>query len=450
MLQTLLARLRADSGLSQLLKQSGVLYIAGLFSLGLTFAQQISTARILGAEDYGRLAVVISSGLLVMMVVDFRTWEVATKYMARPIADGDSAESVRVVSWLVSVEVVTGVLGAVVTALLAAPVARYLLQTPELDTLVRVYAISVPFRVMSSGVIGVLPRLYDHFAWVAAKSVIYAVIRLVLMTGAALLGFGLMGVVVAAVVGEVLNIGILGLMALALHRKYLQDAPLFDLTPSPSRKQAITLMRHVWLSSTLAGLHYQTFVPLLALLTTPVQVGLFRSGLDIAELVEKTIQPLALVFSPRIIGLYEQGQVSEFRRYLKQVAVLMFSIVLPLTIGLCIVVPLVLPILLPTYEGIVPVTVILVIGIGIHTALQWWIRPALIALNLVNWLNVITFILIVLSVMGLVLLVPSLNSIGGALVKAGFMAFVALLSLLILTLRLASERARLAHPVEQG
>ena len=442
LIQQALAKIRADSSLSMLLKQSGILYMAGLFSLALSFAQQISTARILGADDYGRLAVVISSGMLVMLLVDFRTWEVATKFMARPIADQQHPETVRVMSWLLLIEAVTGMLGALGTAALAGVIAVHLLQAPDLDELVRVYALSIPFRVLSAGVIGILPRLYNRFDWVALKSVIYAVIRLVLMTGAALLGFGLTGVVVAAALSEIINMGILLLMTVAIRRRHLKNTRIWDFQPPQQFLSLRRLLGDMWIVSTLAGFHFQTFIPLMALLTIPAQVGLFRTGMDIAELIEKTVQPMTIVFSPQIIALHEQERRAEFRRYLKQVAVLMLGLTLLLGVGLLLAAHFVLPIILPDadYARLPDIVMILVIGLGIHTALQWWIRPAMVAFGRVGWLNLNMAGLIVLSFPALVLLVPVWGAAGGAVVKAAFMGLYALVSLVLLRFTLASGR----------
>lgn len=395
--------LRQDSNLRDLVRNSGVLYAGGLVSLALTFAQQITTASFLGAEDYGRLAIVISAGLLVMLVIDFRTWEVGIKLLTHSEMEHDIAETARVTTWLLAIELITGVLGAVVIALTAPWMAETFLQSPELTSLIAAYALAIPFRVLSLGVLSVFPRIGNRFDWLAQKSIAYAVVRLVLMTGAAAAGLGLPGVIIGVVIGEVFNFGLLVIIALRLYSPRREGHVLFDLSRPSQFEDGRHMIGQLWVSSTLTGIHYYTFVPLMSLVTDTVQVGRFRSALDIAEVVERTVQPLAVVFTPRIMILGNSNEHLLLRRYVLQCAGILSALVIPLVLGIMLLGKFVIPLVLSSkgFEDIWYVTNLVLVGVATHTILQWWLRPVAVAMRTVHSQNWVMVASLILSALGL-------------------------------------------------
>lgn len=435
-MQSILTRIRHDAHLTNLLKNSGLLYASGIFSIILTFVQQITTANALGAADYGRFAIVLSSGFLATVIVDFRTWELGTKLLAAPIAQHNYQESIRIITWLNAVELAAGLFGALSIFLLAEPIAWYLLQTPEISWLIQLYAFSIPFRVVVMGISSVLPRLFNHFNWVAIKSVGYALARLVFISGAAWLGLGLVGVVIAAILVEVLHLGVMIVMALAIRKYHLPGTPVFDLTRPRQFAEARIMLGAFWLNSTLLGIHIYAFIPLMALFTTPAQVGLFRSGMDIAELIDRAIQPLLLVIWPKIITLYAPNQFQTFRRYVRQAAVLLNLIALPLALAIIIASSVLLPRLLPHEEfaNLAPIVAILVAGNGIYIG-QFWTRPVIIVTDLLSTQNGLTFGLLVISFGILIWLTPTYAAMGSAVARAVFLLLSGFSSFLLVQSR---------------
>lgn len=390
-----------DTNLKSLLRGAGLMYVAGLFSIGLTFFQQITTAGLLGAEDYGRLAIILGSNALILLFVDFRTWEISTKLLSRFQRQSDSAMIAGVITWYLLVDLISGMVGIAINVLLANFIATTLTQTADLTNEIRLFALIIPFRLISVGVPTVILRLYDHYGWLAAKSVIYAVLRLCLMTGGALLGFGLEGVLIGAILGEMFNTAILLVLLVRLWRTQVSrgdrmirfDAPqlLFD---------QLRTLRDLWIGGTLKGLQLETFIPLLAVLTTPTQVGLYRVGFDIASLITRVIEPMSVVIQPTIMKIYEQETRSAFVRYLKQITLLLSAVILPITFGMVFWGPSVFPIILEDFEGVSQVVSLLAIGFSASCVLIW-VRPVVVAMNLITFHNLISFITSVYSVAGL-------------------------------------------------
>ncbi len=435
-MERILGKIRNDANLKDLVRHSGLLYISGLFSLGFMFAQQMTTASLLGATDFGRLAVVLSTGLTVATLLDFRTWEIGSKLLTEALQSQQHRETVRIITWLYLVDFFAGLIGVALLFVLAEFVAISLLHDPELVWLIRLYALSVPFRLLGGGIVGALPRYFNHFDWLAIKAVIYAVVRLVLMTGAALLGFGFTGVVIAALLSEIVHVGMLLIMARAIWWNRLRQSAIFDLGKPTNFDEGRRMLPRFWINSTLIGLHLNLFIPIAALLTTPAQIGVFSVGVAVMELIDRAIQPLWVVFTPKIIMLYRPSTLPDFRKYLRQAAGVSGVVVISLTLMLIIAAPFVLPVLLrgSEYEGVVIVTIILAAANGVYMGLMWT-RPAIITTGLISWHNVLTFALLILSLVVLVSFVPSNGAVGAAVAKAVFLALSGIGSLLLLRSR---------------
>ncbi len=422
-MQRLISKIKSDSNLSDLLRHSGIMYASGLFSTLLLTIQQISTAKLIGPADYGRLATVMGSGLLVMLIVDVRTWELGTKLLARPILDRDYKETSRVITWLTSADIVAGLISAGIVFVFAGPMATHLLQAPDLEWLVRLYTLSIPFRMISNGITRTSLRMYNRFGLLSAKSIAYGAARILLMTGAALLGLGLEGVIIGAILSEVIGALMLLVMQIGVSRRELPGTALIDFHKPHQFHEGLHMMGGLWLSATLAGLQTETFVPILALLTTPAQVGIFRSGLDIAETIEKLLIPFMLVLFPQVVKSYEQTSRAQFGRMIKQSALLMGILTLPFTLGIIFVGGLILPRLLgPDFTGVSTVASFIAIGFTVYGILMWT-RPALIALNRIAELNIVGISVVLISTVCLFTLAPTYGATGGAAIRGGVMVF---------------------------
>ncbi len=428
------ARIRRDRNLTGLLRNSGIMYASGIITIALTFIQQIVTARLLGPADYGRLATVLGSSAFLLLLLDVRTWELGTKLLARPVLDNAHDESVRIINWLIVVDLFLGLLGALLLLLAADWVATDLMKAPDLVGLVRLYAISLPFKQVGSGGPLALVRLRDRFDWLSIKSVFYAGARLLLLAGPALLGFGLVGVVVGAIIAEFINMASQMLMYVLLWRK-MPNTRLIDLTRPAQFAEGSRLLINLWFSATLQALQLETFVPITALLTSPAAVGILRSAYDVSNLINSLIQPISIVLSPGIIKTYELSPGSEFRRLLKQATAILSVMVIPLTLGIVFLGPLVLPrILGPAYEGVGTAAAFFAIGFGVNAVFSW-LRPVVVAMKLIREQNILSLISVVISTAGLLFVAPRYGAEGSALVVGGTIAIYALVLFVVIRRR---------------
>jgi O-antigen/teichoic acid export membrane protein len=249
-----------------------------------------------------------------------------------------------------------------------------------------------------------------------------------------LLGFGLAGVVVGAIIAEFINMASQMLMFVLLWRR-MPNTRLIDLTRPAQFAEGSKLLVNLWFSATLQALQLETFVPITALLTSPAEVGILRSAYDVSNLINSLIQPISIVLSPGIIKTYELSPGAEFRRLLKQATAILSVMVVPLTLGIVVLGPIVLPRLLGSaYEGVGTAAAFFAIGFGVNAVFSW-LRPVVVAMKLVREQNILSLISVIISTAGLLFVAPRYGAAGSAAVVGGTIAIYALVLFVIIRMR---------------
>lgn len=409
-----------DISLRNLIRYSSVIYGAGFVSILLTTLQQLTTAGWLGAGDYGRLATVVSSSAVIMLLIDVRTWELGAKFLSRPILDQDHTEISRMVSWLILLDLVTGLVGAAILIIFAQPIADHLLKSTNFTPYIRLYALTMPFQLMGLGVLRTAIRLYEYFNWLAVKSVIYAVFRLILLSGIALLGFGFTGVLIGLVCSEILNALVMLMMVKGIYAREIPDAKLIDFTKPHQFDAARRMIGDLWLGATLKGIQLETFIPIMALLTNPTQVGIVRTGIDLSGLVIRLTDPIMIVLMPMIMKSAEQDSRAKFVRLLKKGSGFVASLVLPFIVVMLGLSSIGIPRLLGSdFAGVDEIVVILMLGSGFNVIFLW-LRPAIVALDCIRSQNILSVILTGFSIVGMFVFIPPYEAIGGAMILSSY------------------------------
>lgn len=445
-MKTILSRLRQDVNLFSLLKGAGLMYVAGVITIGLTFLQQITTVNLVGFQVYGQFAAITSSALVILLIVDFRTREASTKYQARYQANGRFDELVRMNTWLITLDLAAGLIGSLLVLIFAAPIAEFMLQDAQLIWLVCLMAIFLPLNLIARGVPTATLRLYDYYGWISVKSMIFACTRLVFVTGAAYLGFGLVGVLVGFLLSEFIHTVMITIMMLmVLRRKLPANQPRIEWTRPQDTPSILPLLRDLWISGTLKGVQGQAFIPIVALLVSPVQVGILRTGLDLSTLIYNVIRPLEVVMDPHILRAYEQDSRSDFLRIIGQMMGLVSLLTLPFAIVIVFFGSSVLPVFIEdTTSELIEVTRYLTMAVTFAVIMQW-LRPALIATDQLQAQNKISIFTAFMTTILLFTLVPVGGIVVAALVRLSMIVINNSLRLTVFVAHL-----RLSRPTTYG
>ncbi len=179
----------SDVLLRRVFKNAGLLLggkaFAGLCGLGyLAIA-----ARALGPEVFGTLILVHTYVLLIIGIVNFKSWQALIRYGAGYAEAGRQGEFHSLLSFTSMLDVASAVLGVVV-AVLGAPLVGPLLGWSEgTIVLAQLYSLLVLFSITATP-IGLL-RLFDRFDVLAAQSLVTPVLRVIAAGAAFWQGAGL-------------------------------------------------------------------------------------------------------------------------------------------------------------------------------------------------------------------------------------------------------------------
>jgi O-antigen/teichoic acid export membrane protein len=264
----------------------------------------------------------------------------------------------------------------------------------------------------------------------------------VLIAGPALLGWGLIGVIIGSLLSEIIHFLLVVFMTYRLwHQNSSEDIGLIRLQRPQRFHQGLRLVRQLWVSASIKGLQLETFVPLLALLTTPAQVGLYRGALDVAQLLARLTEPLQVVIQPTLMQIYQQQPLAVFTRYIRQITLILAGIVVPFLLVVLVFGPQLFAVVFgEEFVGIAPVTSILTVGYGI-TTMTLWIRPSVIALDRLHEQNIIGIIIFIYTIAAL-FVASDAGALGAALVMSSALIFYVILSLVVLWRQLRDEQQR--------
>ncbi len=189
------------SDLRRIFGNAGVLLGGRGVNAALSLVFIALAARVLGARDFGLLALVTAFASAVGGLVTFQSWQAILHYGSAPLADGRIGDLQRVIRFSFVLDILSGVTGAVLGGVGAAVFATALGWPDALAPAAALYATVTVFAITSTAV-GVL-RLYGRFDILAGESIVGTLIRL---TGALLawrLGGGLTAFLLLAYLGEI-------------------------------------------------------------------------------------------------------------------------------------------------------------------------------------------------------------------------------------------------------
>lgn len=443
-MRQLIQRVRRDPMLDELVRSSSVLYVAGVVSVGLLLLQQATTARYLGATDFGRLATALGFVMIASLVVDIRSWELGTRLLAAPLDRHDVDEATVTYTWILRTELLAGLLGAVVAVAAAPAVAEIALDGSDAG-LVVVLAPMVLLRQVSLGVGAATLRMLDRFPWLAWRSMANAVIRLVLVAGAAFLGWSVYSVAAGLVLSEIVAAVSIVLLADRAFRAR-HGRGLLTRTRLEERSGPRQLVRSLWASATIKSLHVESFLPVAAAFTSSAQIGVLRTGLDVGQLTQQATAPVTMVMSPRLVLLAGKGHTGKdgssadvqlLDRYLHRVRrVLLVLSVAAALIGAVVVVAILPTYVGPGFEDLEIVGLLVVSGLAVSAATQW-VRPVLVGLDRVGAQNRLGIVTGLASIAALPWVVSEHGAVGAAADMLVFLVVYATLSA-----RLATKAVR--------
>ena len=184
-----------------MLKDVSILGLARILPIGLALVQSIAVARILGPEGFGALAVIAAYPALVFGILNARTAEVTTRFLADFDARGLPDKALGLCKVAYAIDLVVAGAAVVVVAATAGVVAPHVLDDLRLAPLMTVFAVSFLPNALTPTSTAVL-AVSNRFPLTASIEAGAATLRTAMVVGFVLAGFGVPGVVYGLVLGN--------------------------------------------------------------------------------------------------------------------------------------------------------------------------------------------------------------------------------------------------------
>jgi O-antigen/teichoic acid export membrane protein len=307
-----------DDIFRRLFINAGKLLSANVVAALLGLVATILTARALGPQDYGVLALVLVYELTIGKLVTFNAWQAVIKFGSDALAKKDMHGLRQLIKFGFCLDIGSAIAGTILAMVLAGPVISLLGWSESLRALLVLYSVLILFSLGGTPV-GVL-RLFDRFDLLSYTAILSAVIRLVgvlwcLMTRQSLFGFVLV-YLVTGIVGQ--------LYQLAASLWVLRSRAICNVIKEPLRGVCSRfggIWDYVWttnLNSTIRMLSREADELIIAALTTPAALGVFKVAKQFAQVLPRLVDPLYQSIYPELAHLWAADRKRAFVSLMKR------------------------------------------------------------------------------------------------------------------------------------
>jgi O-antigen/teichoic acid export membrane protein len=292
--------------------------IAALMGL----ASAVVTARALGPADYGILALVLTYEMTVGKLVSFNAWQAIIKFGSEAMQAGDRPALRQLLKFGFGLDISSAAAGTILAIAMSGPMVAVLGWDLSIRPLLLMYSFLILFN-LSGTAIGTL-RLFDRFELLGYSVVCSALLRLAGVLWCVLSGKRLFGFVLAYLITGIVGQIYLLLSALWVLRR--QDISLILRQPLRGIcTRFIGLWDYVWttnLNATVRMLSLEADGLIVAGLTTPTALGVFKVAKQFARVLPMLAEPLYQSIYPELSRLWAAGSKNAFVSLIKRTTVL--------------------------------------------------------------------------------------------------------------------------------
>jgi O-antigen/teichoic acid export membrane protein len=402
-------------------------------------AQGILAARLLGVAGFGILGVITTFSTVINKLVSFRMSELVVRYVGEYGEGGDTRRAAALFKAAALVEVLASLAAFGLVWLLAPLAAQYMAKDPAAAGWFRLYGLILVANLIAESSTGLL-QIFDRFRRMAALNVAQSVLTLAVIAYTFVTGGGLLGIVIAYLLGK--SLGAVGLSLAALGEAGRRWGPGWWRAPlSLLRPQAGELLHFAVstnLSASLSLVNKDSELLWVALLRPPEEVGFYKLALALANLVQLPISPLPQATYPELSREVARKNWGNVAYVLRQGSVLAGGYTLTASLGLAILGPLLIGFFYtPEYLPAYPALLILLTGFLVANTF-YWNRTVLLAIGLPDYPTRVNLGLAAAKIAGTLLFVPRF----GYLVNAALLAGSYLTGVSLCVLKFRSELNR--------
>ncbi|MGE5375112.1 MAG: lipopolysaccharide biosynthesis protein [Bacteroidota bacterium] len=380
--QKIRTRLQDDPLLQRVVRNSSYLFGSSAVSAVMSVVQMIVVVRLLDPDEYGlATGIIMVFATSVNQLLSFRMSEVVVKYAGEALVHDRKDRAAALLKGIGLTEAATSVVAYLVLVMLAPWAAATFAKDAAAAPLFVFYGLYLLANIVYETSAGALQTV-NHFGRVARANFYQTTATFFLVVFAGLMGWGIVGVLLAYLVGKT----VAGIMITTSAFREVKKELGAGWYRVPLR------LVHDWksigrfmVSTNLNGtvnLLVRDNIPLyIGYLLSTTEVGYFKFALTLINLIKLPIEPFIWPTYAEITRTIAQKQWAVTKRLLKQVSSIAGAWTVLTGGGLILLGWWLIPLVFgKEYAPSYPAAVILMVGYGVANILNWN-RPLLLALG---------------------------------------------------------------------
>ncbi|MCS3918918.1 oligosaccharide flippase family protein [Fervidibacter sacchari] len=285
----------------RLAEGASLLAVSQYVAAALNIVTNVLMARLLGPTDYGLVALTIAYPTLLWSFVAIKSVSVITRYVAAFRAKREFEKLKAVVKLGYGLDFFVSLLAFTLVAISSWWVSEKFYRQPDLARLMVIYAGSLPLFSLTGTSWAVLSS-WERFRLLAAFEVLQSLLKMCLIVGFIVLGFGVAGAVIGMGVAQA-SIGLV-MMIVATNLLLCEDLGTWWKASLESvaslKRELIGFFGLNYLLVTLSGLVVQVPMMLLGYFRGPKEAGFYRIALSIGTVGSYLENSLGRVVYPTL------------------------------------------------------------------------------------------------------------------------------------------------------
>ena len=382
LIQKIRIRLQDDPVLQRVVRNSSYLFSSSALSAILSTIQMILVVRLLDPDEYGlATGIIMLFATSVNQLLSFRMSEVVVKYAGEALARGNKERAAAVIKGIGLTEAATSVAAYLALVALAPWAAATFAKDPSTAPLFPLYGLFLLANVVYETALGTLQTV-NRFGRVARANFFQSITTFLFVIAAAVLGLGVLGVLLAYLAGKTIAGLMITISALRAARQELGTGWLrAPLNQVPGWRSIGRFMLSTNLNGTVNLLARDNIPIYIGYFLSTTEVGYFKFALTLINLVKLPIEPFIWPTYAEITRTIAQKQWDVTRRLLRQVSSIAGIWTLLTGGGLIALGWWLIPLIFGAdYAPSYPAVVILMLGYACANILNWN-RPLLLALG---------------------------------------------------------------------
>jgi O-antigen/teichoic acid export membrane protein len=380
--QKLRTHLHDDPLLKRVVQNSSYLFSSSAVSAVMSVVQMIIVVRLLDVDQYGlATGTIMVFATSVNQLLSFRMSEVVVRYAGDALANEKKDRAAALVKGIGLTEAATSVLAYLVLVLLAPWAAATFAKDASLAPLFVFYGLYLLANIVYETSTGALQTV-NQFGRVARANFYQTIATFFLVVLAGLMGWGIVGVLLAYLVGKTVAGLMISISAFREVNKALGTGwHRTPLTVVHDWKFIGRFMMSTNLNGTVNLLARDNIPLYIGYLLSLTEVGYFKLAYTLINLIKLPIEPLIWPTYAEITRTIAQQQWAATKKLLKQVSSIAGVWTLLTGVGLIALGWWLIPFVYGAdYAPAYPAAVILMVGYGIANIFNWN-RPLLLALG---------------------------------------------------------------------